>query len=133
MNQNTTFRPDKTGRLSSEASKKYFTRIGLACFILGTVSLLISISTNLIIRDIFPWILDNPIVSTVLPYGISILGLYVFAFPLASLAVGTLPSSSPIKEKMKTSHVIAGICISFMLYSINSKKMLTTQLVYDII
>lgn len=120
MNQDINFRPDKTGRLTPEASKKYFSRIGLACFILGTVSLLISVSTNLIIREIFPWILDDPIVSTILPYGISIIGLYVFAFPLASLAMGTLPSSTPIKEKMKTSHIIAGLCISFMLTFVGS-------------
>lgn len=120
MNQDINFRPDKTGRLTPEASKKYFSRIGLACFILGTVSLLISVSTNLIIREIFPWILDDPIVSTILPYGISIIGLYIFAFPLASLAMGTLPSSTPMKEKMKTSHVIAGLCISFMLTFVGS-------------
>ena len=120
MNQDINFRPDKTGRLTPEASKKYFSRIGLACFILGTVSLLISVSTNLIVRELFPWILDDPIVSTILPFAISVVGLYVFAFPLASLAMGTLPSSIPMKEKMKTSHVIAGLCISFMLTFVGS-------------
>ena len=120
MDQNVNFRPDSTGRLTSEASKKYFSRIGLACFILGAVSLLISISGNLIVRELFPWVLSNPIASTLFSYGLTVASLYVFAFPIAALAVGPLPVSNPIKEKMKTSHVFAGLCISFMLTFVGS-------------
>ncbi len=120
MNQDVNFRPDSTGRLSSEASKKYFSRIGLACFILGTVSLLISLATNLLVRELFPWILNNSIANTVFTYGLAVISTYVFAFPLAALATNPLPSSKPMKEKMKASHVFAGLCISFMLTFVGS-------------
>lgn len=120
MNQNLGFKPEKTGRLSQENSKKYFSRIGLACFILGMVSLLIPIASRLLIRDMLPWVLNDKIISTLISYGITLVALYVIAFPLASLATAPLPRVSPMKEKMKLSHVIAAICISFMLTFVGS-------------
>lgn len=120
MNQNSTFKPDETGRLSQESSKKYFTRIGLACFILGMVSMLISIASRLLIRDAFPWIASNGVTATLVSYGITLASLYVIALPLASLALNPLPRVSPIKEKMKASHIVAGICMSFMFTFVGS-------------
>ena len=112
--------PDKTGRLSQEDSKKYFSRIGLACFILGMVSLLITIAARILIRDMFGWISGDPIISALVSYGVTIVALYVIALPLAALAISPLPSVSPIKEKMKFWHVIAGLSISFMLTFVGS-------------
>ena len=120
MTNNLNFLPDKSGRLSPEDSKSYFSRIGLTCFILGMISLLISIAAKLLIRDMFPWVANDPIISTVVSYGITIVSLYVLALPLAALALNPLPKTSPIKEKMKPSHILAGLCISFMLTFIGS-------------
>ena len=120
MNQNSSFLPDKTGHLSEEDSKSYFSRIGLACFILGTVSLLISIAARILIRDMFSWIINDPIISTLVSYGITLIALYVIALPLAALAINPLPKTKPIKETMKPSHIIAGLSISFMLTFVGS-------------
>ena len=120
MNQNSSFLPDKTGHLSQEDSKKYFSRIGLACFILGMVSLLISIASQILIRDLFGSYLNDPIISTLISYGVTFVSLYVIAFPLAALALIPLPKAAPIKEKMKFSHILAGLSISFMLTFVGS-------------
>ena len=115
MNNNSMFLPDETGHLSQENSKKYFSRIGLACFILGIVSLLISIASKILVRDILSQFTSNEIVSTVIPYAITIVSTYVIAFPLAALALSPLPKISPVKEKMKTSHFFSALSIAFML------------------
>ena len=120
MNQTSGFKPDKSGHLSQDDSKRYFSRIGLACFILGMVSLLMSIAARIIIRDMFPWILNDRVFSALASYGVTVVSLYVIALPLTALAIGPLPSVTPIKEKMKFSHILASISIAFMLTFVGS-------------
>ena len=109
MNENISFKPDASGYLSEESTKSYYSRIGIFCFLIGTVSLLIGLLAELIIIAFFPQVTEMPTIVSLVNYGISIFGIYIIAMPIALLALKPLPKVTPIKEKMKFSHLLASL------------------------
>ena len=120
MNETNLYKPDESGCLTEEGTKSYYSRIGLFCFLLGTISTLVSILAALIVQLFFPWILNIPMASAILEYAISFIGIYCLAMPVALLALSPLPTSRPIKEKMKISHLIAALCVCFTFMQVGS-------------
>ena len=113
MNETIVYKPDESGYLSQEATKSYYSRIGIFCFLLGTVSFLISILASLVIRLFFPWLLENENLLSIFEYALSLVAIYCISMPVALLALSPLPKMRPIKEKMKFSHLLAALCICF--------------------
>ena len=120
MNENISFKPDASGYLSEESTKSYYSRIGIFCFLIGTVSFLIGLLAELIIIAFFPQVTEMPTVGSIIQYGISLFGIYIVAMPIALLALKPLPKVTPIKEKMKFSHLLASLCVCFTFMQVGS-------------
>lgn len=120
MNETNLYKPDESGTLTQEGTKSYYSRIGLFCFLLGTISFLISLLASLVIGAFFPWILDVPLAASLLEYALSFVAIYCIAMPVALLALNPLPTSRPIKEKMKFSHLLAALCVCFTFMQVGS-------------
>ena len=120
MNETNTFKLDSTGYLSQDDTKRYYSRIGLFCFILGTVSFLTSIAASVIIGAFFGWLTKDSLTLSILNYAISFIAIYCIATPLAMLSIKPLPRIRPIKEKLRAPHFIAFFCISFTFMQVGS-------------
>lgn len=113
MNKKIGFKLDESGYLSQEDTKRYYSRIGLFCFILAAVAFLVSFGVSLLISSLFPQILDNAILTSLINYGISFLAIYCIATPLSTLALKPLPKARPVKEKLGFGKFICALCIAF--------------------
>ena len=120
MNETNLYKPDETGHLTEEGAKSYYSRIGLFCFLIGTISTLVTILASLIVSLFFPWILNIPLASSIFEYAMTFISIYCLATPVALLALSPLPTSRPIKEKMKLSHLIAALCVCFTFMQVGS-------------
>ena len=99
MNEKNIFKLDETGCLSQEDTKKYYSRIGFFYFILAATAFAISLIASIVMNMYFPWIHNNEIVLSLVDYGISFIGIYLIATPLAAIALKPLPRVAPLKEK----------------------------------
>ena len=113
MNEKNIFKLDETGCLSQEDTKKYYSRIGFFFFILAATAFAISLIASIVMNMYFPWIHNNEIVLSLVDYGISFIGIYLIATPLAAIALKPLPRVAPLKEKMKFKHFFGALCICF--------------------
>ena len=120
MNRTNIYKPDESGFLTEEGTRSYYSRIGFFCFLLGTVSFLISILASLVVGMFFPWILENGLVMSIFEYALSFVAIYCIATPLAILAIQPLPKVRPIKEKMKFTHLLAALCVCFTFMQVGS-------------
>lgn len=120
MNEMNLYKPDESGYLTEEGTKSYYSRIGLFCFLLGTISFLVSLLASLIVRLFFPWIENIPLARSILEYAVSFVSIYCLAMPVALLAIKPLPTSRPIKEKMKFSHLLGALCVCFTFMQVGS-------------
>ena len=113
MNQSSGFTLDSTGYLSQEDTKRYYSRIGLFCFILAAVSFLISFAAVFLIGAAFPSLINSDLKKSLINHILSILSIYCVAVPMAILAVKPLPTSKPIKEKLSFGKFLGALCVCF--------------------
>ena len=108
---------NELGTLSYDSSKKYFTVIGLGVFALELFSLVTQNLIVFIINNFFYQIKEYPLAVTLVNYALSFIPLYLVGVPIFIKILKALPTVSPLKQKMKFSHLFAGFCISmfFML------------------
>ena len=105
------------GTLSYDSSKKYFTVIGLGVLALEALSFLTQNLIVFIINNFFPQIRVYPMAVALANYALSFLPLYLVGVPVFMKILKDIPVVSPLKQKMKFSHLFAGFCVSifFML------------------
>lgn len=120
MNKIERYTPDESGYLSQEDTKSYYSRIGLFCFILGTISFIVSHVIGLVISLFFADILINDFVVSIINHALSFVSIYCIAAPLAFIAIKPLPTARPIKEKFKFTHLLGTICVCFAAIQIGS-------------
>ena len=113
MNQSSGFTLDSTGYLSQEDTKRYYSRIGLFCFILAAVSFLISLAAVFLIRATVPSLINSDLKKSLLNHILSFLSIYCIAVPVAILALKPLPTVKPIKEKLSFGKFLGAFCVCF--------------------
>ena len=113
-----------TGRLSEQDAKRYFSTVGLAtCALMGIYYVGTQI-LSLACLKYAPRLLDNPWVSNLL----SIIPLYVMAFPIFWLILRQLPRDTVGSGPMGAKGWVGGLCVAFALMMAGSylSNILTT-------
>lgn len=106
------FVPDLvTGRLTENDAKRYFSRFGwfaFAYFLINTVvQTIIATAVAYLAPSVYGHFLFRELLSVIPSYAISL--------PIAYTIIRPLPSVNVIKEKMKITHLLCGLCISVAL------------------
>lgn len=120
MNETKLYMPDESGVLSQEGTKSYYSRIGMFCFLIGAVSLAVSLIAGIVIGIFFPWIIETDLILSIVNYAISFIAIYCISTPLAMLAIKPLPKIHPYKENLKFSHFLAMLCVCFTFMEVGS-------------
>ncbi len=102
------FTPDLvTGRLSEDDAKRYFSRFGWFAF---TFIIVLTVAQTVLVLAavrFFPSLASHYLFSELL----SVLPLYLIAFPLALRVLSPLPTVTPVREKMRVRDLFAALCI----------------------
>ena len=115
MNNKYRFYPNpETGCISDENTKSYFSRIGLAVFVLGLAATVVSTALYLLAQSILPLLTTNSAIITAAEHMISFISIYAVGMPLLCLVLKPLPSVSPYKENMPLKDVIGGFCVCIL-------------------
>ncbi len=102
------FTPDLvTGRLSEDDAKRYFSRFGWFAFTFLIVLSAAQTVLVLAVRQAAPSFLENYLFTEIL----SVVPLYLIAFPVALTVLSPLPTVTPTKEKMRVRELLGALCI----------------------
>ncbi|MBQ8345144.1 MAG: CPBP family intramembrane metalloprotease [Clostridia bacterium] len=99
----------KTGRLSEDTAKRYFSLLGFGVFSMSVVTYLTQLLLMVALMNLAPSLASSTLVLTV----ISFLGLYGFGLPCLLLALRRLPKAVPTRQKTSPAFVFGGLLISF--------------------
>ncbi len=109
------FYPDsETGYISDENTKSYFSRIGLAIFVLGLAATVVSTVLYLIAQNVLPLITTNAAIITAAEHMISFIAIYAVGMPLLCYVLKPLPSVEPYKENMPVKDTVGGFCVCIL-------------------
>ncbi len=102
------FVPDLlTGRLGEDDAKRYFSRFGWFAFAFSLIVNAASSVLVILIQTLAP----NWLYSFWVDELLSVVPIYVIAFPLAYLILAPLPTVSPVREKMRVPDFLCAFCI----------------------
>lgn len=104
----------KTGTLSEDDSKKYFSTVGLAIFLFMFASSLISFTALLLLTRFAPALLENAVVTN----GLSMIIQYGIALPIALVALKKLPKDTNPSEQLGVKGFLGVICVAFTFMSV---------------
>lgn len=113
MNQAIGFKLDSTGYLSQEDTRRYYSKIGLSCFILAAVSFLVSFAVIFLIGVAFPKVIEDSFKLSIIDYALSFISIYCIAAPMAILALKPIPTVKPIREKLSFKQFLGALCVCF--------------------
>lgn len=106
------FVPDLvTGRLNEYDAKRYFSRFGWFAFAYFLINSLIQYAIAVCVAYLAPSVYEHFLFRELL----SVVPSYAISLPIAYMIIRPLPSVNIIKEKMKVSHLLCGLCISVAL------------------
>ena len=109
------FFPDKnTGHISDEDAKTYFSRIGIAVFVLGVAATLLSTLLYMLWGAVSPKLEMSNALNTAVQHIISFASIYLFAMPLFCYALNPLPTIRPYQEKMSGKDALGGFCVCLL-------------------
>ena len=121
----------RTGTLSEDDSKKYFSTVGLAVFIFMLVSYATSFLASLLMFKFAPSWLENGAILN----GLSLIAQYGVGLPAALLVLRRLPRDTNPSEPLGFGGFIGGLCVTFTFMSVGSTvaNLLTNgiELIFD--
>ncbi len=100
---------EKTSREEKVTIRKQFSRIGGIYFMFAIVAFVVQIAALTLVQHYAPHLLYNSAVSLL----ISMAPLYGIATPLCIWMMQQVPATPPVKKKMKASHFLAALVITF--------------------
>ncbi len=100
-----------TGCLTDDSAKAYFSRLGIAVFVLGILSTASATLLAILAKTALSSVLSISAVAAAANHLVSIIAIYCVAFPFFNLLIKPLPSVKPFKSRMGFKDGVIGFCI----------------------